>query len=66
MQERPNNKEMNNGNVTSSTDQINFLKKKNKTKNTITQILSENQNYLSKQLAKQEFIFPKKRFAGKN
>ena len=35
IQERPNNKETNNGYVTSLTDQINFLKEENKTKNTI-------------------------------
>ena len=48
MQELPNNKETNNGYVTSLTDQTKFLKEVNKTKNTIIQILSENQNYLSK------------------
>ena len=35
IQELPNNKETNNGYVTSLTDQINFLKEENKTKNTI-------------------------------
>ena len=60
IQEPFNNKETNNGYVTSLTDQINFLKEENKTKNTIIQILSENQSYFSKQLEKQEFIFPKK------
>ena len=44
----------------SSTDQINFLKEENKTKNTIIQILSENQSYFSKQSEKQEFILLKK------
>ena len=38
IQELPNNKETNNGYVTSLTDQINFLKEENKTKNTIIQI----------------------------
>ena len=66
MQELPNNKETNNGYVTSLTDQINFLKEENKTKNTIIQILSENQSYFSKQLEKQEFIFPKKSSVRKN
>ena len=42
IQEVPNNKETNNGHVTSLTDQINFLKEDKKTKNTIIQILSEN------------------------
>ena len=42
IQELPNNKETNNGYVTSLTDQINFLKEDKKTKNTIIQILSEN------------------------
>ena len=42
IQELPNNKETNNGHVTSLTDQINFLKEDKKTKNTIIQILSEN------------------------
>ena len=51
---------MNNDYVTSLIDQINFLKEENKTKNTIIQILSENQSYFSKQSEKQEFIFPKK------
>ena len=51
--------ETNDGYVTSLTDQINFLKEENKTKNTIIQILSENQSYFSKELEKQEFIFPK-------
>ena len=60
IQEPPNNKETNNGYVTSLADQINFLKEENKAKNTIIQILSENQSYFSKQLEKQEFIFPKK------
>ena len=60
IQELPNNKETNNGYVTSLTDQINFLKEENKTKNTIIQILLENQSYFSKQSEKQEFIFPKK------
>ena len=60
MQELPNNKETNNGYLTSLTDQINFLKEENKTKNTAIQILSENQSYLSKQSEKQEFILPKK------
>ena len=45
IQELPNNKETNNGYITSLTDQINFLKEENKTKNTIIQILSENQSY---------------------
>ena len=58
IQELPNNKETNNGYVTSLTDQINL--EENKTKNTIIQILSENQSYYSKQWEKQEFIFPKK------
>ena len=49
IQERPNNKESNNGYVTSLTDQTNFLKEKDKTKITIIQILSENQSYLLKQ-----------------
>ena len=66
IKELPNNKETNNGYVTSLTDQINFLKEENKTKNTIIQILSENQSYFSKQLEKQEFIFPKKSFVRKN
>ena len=66
MQELPNNKETNNGYLTSLTDQINFLKEENKTKNTVIQILSENQNYFSKQSEKQEFIFPKKVSQGKN
>ena len=52
IQELPNNKETNNGYLKSLTDQINFLKEENKTKNTIVQILSENQSYLSKQLEK--------------
>ena len=60
MQECPTNKETNNDYVTSLTDQINFLREENKTKNTIIQILSENQSYFSKQLEKQEFIFSKK------
>ena len=60
IQELPNNKETSNGYITSLTDQINFLKEENKTKNTIIQILSENQSYFSKQSEKQEFIFPKK------
>ena len=60
MQELPNNKETNNGYLMSLTDQINFLKEENKTKNTVIQILSENQSYLSKQSEKQEFILPKK------
>ena len=60
IQELPNNKETNNGYVTSLTDQINFLKEENKTKNTIIQILSENQSHFSKQSEKQGFIFPKK------
>ena len=60
IQELPNNKETNNGHVTSLTDQINFLKEENKTKKTIIQFLSENQSYFSKQSEKQEFIFPKK------
>ena len=60
IQELPNNNETNNGYVTLLTDQINFLKEENKTKNTIIQILSENQSYFSKQWEKQEFIFPKK------
>ena len=50
---------MNNDCATSLTDQVNFLKKENKTKKTIIQTLSENQSYFSKQLEKQEFIFPK-------
>ena len=58
IQERRNNKETN-GYVKSLTDQINFLKAENKTKNTIIQILSENQSYFSKQSEKQEFIIPK-------
>ena len=33
----------------SLTDQINFLKEENKTKNTVIQILSENQSYFLKQ-----------------
>ena len=45
IQELSNSKETNNGYVTSVTDQINFLKEENKTKNTIIQILSENQSY---------------------
>ena len=49
MQELPNNKETNNGYLTSLTDQINFLKEENKTKNTVIQILSENQSYFLKQ-----------------
>ena len=60
IQEPSNNKETNNGYVTSLTDQINFLKEENKATNTIIQILSENQSYFSKQLEKQEFIFPRK------
>ena len=52
IQELPHNKETNNGFITSLTDQINFLKEENKTKNTIIQILSENQSYFSKQLEK--------------
>ena len=48
IQELPNNKETNNSYVTSLTDQINFLKEENKTKNTIIQISSENQSYFSK------------------
>ena len=59
IQERPNKKETNNVYVTSLTEQINFIKEENKTKNTIIQILSENQNYFSKHLEKQESIFPK-------
>ena len=59
IQERPNNKESNNGYVTSLTDQTNFLKEKDKTKITIIQILSENQSYFLKQSEKQQFIFPK-------
>ena len=39
MEERPNRKETNNGYIT---DQINFLKEENKTKNTIIQISSDN------------------------
>ena len=35
--------------VTLLIDQINFLKEQNKTKNTIIQVLSENQSYFSKQ-----------------
>ena len=66
IQELPNNKETNNGYVTSLTDQINFLKEENKTKNAIIQILSENQSYFSKQSEKQEFIFPKKVLQEKN
>ena len=66
IQELPNNNETNNGYVTLLTDQINFLKEENKTKNTIIQILSENQSYFSKQLEKQEFIFPKKSSVRKN
>ena len=58
IQERRNNKETY-GYVKSLTDQINFLKAENKTKNTIIQILSENQSYFSKQSEKQEFIIPK-------
>ena len=57
MEERPNRKETNNGYIT---DQINFLKEENKTKNTIIQISSDNQSYFSKQWEKQAFIFPKK------
>ena len=60
IQELPNNKETNTGYITSLTDQINFLKEENKTKNTIIQMLSENQSYFSKQSEKQEFMFPKK------
>ena len=60
IQERPNNKETNNGYGTSLTDQIYFLKKENKTKNIIIQILSDKESCLSKQWEKQEFIFPKK------
>ena len=48
IQELPNNKETNNSYVTSLTDQINFLKEENKTKNTLIQISSENQSYFSK------------------
>ena len=40
--------------------QINFLKEENNTKNTIIQILSENQSYLAKQSIKQELILPEK------
>ena len=58
IQELPNNKETSNGYIKSLTDQINFLKEENKTKNTIIQSLSENQGCLSKQSGKQEFIFP--------
>ena len=71
IQERPDNKETNNGYVTSLTKQINFPKKETKTKNTIIQILSENQSYFSKQSEKQIINFRKihiseKVFAGKN
>ena len=66
IRECPNNKETNNGYLTSLTGQISFLKEENKTKNTVIQILSENQNYFSKQSEKQEFIFPKKVSQGKN
>ena len=52
--------------VTSLIDQINFFQKENNTKNTIIQILSENQSYFSKQSQKQEFIFPKKVSQKKN
>ena len=41
-------------------DRINCLKEKSKSRSTIIQILSENQGHFSKQLQKQEFIFPKK------
>ena len=47
-------------------DQMNFLKEENKIKNTINQILLENQSYFSKQSEKQEFIFPKNSLAGKS
>ena len=46
--------------VTLLIDQINFSKEENNTKNTIIQILSENQSYLAKQSIKQELIFPEK------
>ena len=46
--------------VTLLIDQINFLKEENNTKNTIIQILSENQSYLAKQSIKQELILPEK------
>ena len=60
IQELPNNKETNNGYLTSLTNQRNFLKEENKTKNTIIPVLSENQSHLSKQSEKQELILPKK------
>ena len=59
LQELPNNKETNNRYVTSLNDKIKFLKKENKTKNIIIQILSENQSCFSKQSKKQNFVFPK-------
>ena len=49
IRERPNNKKANYDYVTSFIDQIDFLKEQNKTKNTIIQVLSENQSYFSKQ-----------------
>ena len=49
IRERSNNKKANYDYVTSLIDQIDFLKEQNKTKNTIIQVLSENQSYFSKQ-----------------
>ena len=60
MQELPNNKETNNGYVTSLTDQINFLKEDSKTKNAIIQVLSENQSYFSKHGKNKNSYFLKK------
>ena len=60
MQELPNNKETNNGYLTSLTDQINFLKEENKTKNTVIQILSENQSYFLKQTETKNSYFLKR------
>ena len=48
LQELPNNKETNNRYVTSLNDERTLLKKENKTKNIIIQILSENQSCFSK------------------
>ena len=48
IQEFPYNKETNNEYVMRLNDQINFMKKENKTNNAKIQILSENQNCFSK------------------
>ena len=57
---------MNNDYVMSLIDQIYFLKEKNKTKNAIIQILSENKSYFSKLVQQQEFKFAKKVSPKKN